>query len=575
MPNPGQARGLAGWKWTFWLLGQVKTSMKATRTLFGIPAVTLALAMQVQAQSFLTKGLVAYYPLKGNANDASGNGHNGVPVNTFATTNQFGQASSALGFAGNGLVSIPYSTSLATTNFSVSLVLNAKAGFDTFCLLRSGGASSDFYHGYEIGPVDFQANFGFWDFDGTPSYGPGKCVTPIGNWKQNTWYYLTFTQSETNAHLFVNGVLVASATNTTPYVPAQSTPFYIGSNQGGNSFFTGIICDVRFYNRGLSAAEVQQSPFYIGSNQGGNSFFTGIICDVRFYNRGLSATEVQQLYTYESGPRVNLMKAIKPSFSNLMLNTNYQLQVSADGSTWYDQGMPFSATSTEMDYPSFYDVDDWNQLLFKLQVPAQPTNQLFLTNGLVAYYPFNGNANDTSGNGNNGTNSGVTFGTDRCNYPNSAGYFSGSSWIVVPYNTNLFQQTLSISFWLRFNDLPTALSAYEVAMQGGGGYESWHGFGFSTFNYYSEIGGPPMFGYWDVNGSGWSAQIGQPIASWVTNRWYQLVLVRTTTNAQLFIDNNLASAASGIKPIAVSTTSPLVIGAQIVRGSFSNGFRGA
>jgi hypothetical protein len=26
-----------------------------------------------------------------------------------------------------------------------------------------------------------------------------------------------------------------------------------------------------------------------------------------------------------------------------------------------------------------------------------------LTSGLVAYYPFNGNANDASGNGNNGT----------------------------------------------------------------------------------------------------------------------------------------------------------------------------
>jgi hypothetical protein len=27
-----------------------------------------------------------------------------------------------------------------------------------------------------------------------------------------------------------------------------------------------------------------------------------------------------------------------------------------------------------------------------------------VTNGLVAYYPLNGNANDSSGNGNNGTN---------------------------------------------------------------------------------------------------------------------------------------------------------------------------
>ena len=36
-----------------------------------------------------------------------------------------------------------------------------------------------------------------------------------------------------------------------------------------------------------------------------------------------------------------------------------------------------------------------------------------LNNGLVAYYPFNGNANDASGNGNNGTVNGATLTTDR------------------------------------------------------------------------------------------------------------------------------------------------------------------
>ena len=37
-------------------------------------------------------------------------------------------------------------------------------------------------------------------------------------------------------------------------------------------------------------------------------------------------------------------------------------------------------------------------LLFSLSALAQPA---FLKEGLVAYYPFNGNANDESGNGNN------------------------------------------------------------------------------------------------------------------------------------------------------------------------------
>jgi len=36
-----------------------------------------------------------------------------------------------------------------------------------------------------------------------------------------------------------------------------------------------------------------------------------------------------------------------------------------------------------------------------------------LTTGLVAYYPFNGNANDASGNGNNGTVNGATLTADN------------------------------------------------------------------------------------------------------------------------------------------------------------------
>jgi trimeric autotransporter adhesin len=46
--------------------------------------------------------------------------------------------------------------------------------------------------------------------------------------------------------------------------------------------------------------------------------------------------------------------------------------------------------------------------------------------GMIAYYPFNGNANDESGNGHNGTNYGATLTTDRFSRPNRAYYFNGS-----------------------------------------------------------------------------------------------------------------------------------------------------
>lgn len=73
------------------------------------------------------------------------------------------------------------------------------------------------------------------------------------------------------------------------------------------------------------------------------------------------------------------------------------------------------------------------------------------TNGLVAWWPFNGNANDESGNGNNGTVNGATLTTDRNGNANSAYYFSSSGCgtrIDVNVNTTSIQTGLTMSVWV-------------------------------------------------------------------------------------------------------------------------------
>ena len=58
--------------------------------------------------------------------------------------------------------------------------------------------------------------------------------------------------------------------------------------------------------------------------------------------------------------------------------------------------------------------------------------QVNLDSGLVAFYPFQGNANDESGNANNGTVIGAVLTTDRFGYDSSAYEFDGtSSYITV------------------------------------------------------------------------------------------------------------------------------------------------
>jgi parallel beta-helix repeat protein len=71
-----------------------------------------------------------------------------------------------------------------------------------------------------------------------------------------------------------------------------------------------------------------------------------------------------------------------------------------------------------------------------------------LTDGLVAYYPFNGNANDESGNGHDGTVTGATLTTDRKNTANSAYLFDGVN-DYIELGTWFNYQTFTISMWVK------------------------------------------------------------------------------------------------------------------------------
>ena len=68
---------------------------------------------------------------------------------------------------------------------------------------------------------------------------------------------------------------------------------------------------------------------------------------------------------------------------------------------------------------------------------AVTTMATSLTDGLVGYWPFDGDAKDYSGNGNHGATHGVTQTTDRHGKAYSAYHFNGSSYISVAANGQL------------------------------------------------------------------------------------------------------------------------------------------
>jgi hypothetical protein len=67
----------------------------------------------------------------------------------------------------------------------------------------------------------------------------------------------------------------------------------------------------------------------------------------------------------------------------------------------------------------------------------------------VGWWPFNGNANDESGNGNHGVVNGATLTSDRNGNANSAYNFDGNSNFIEVLNMNFKVSTkYSISLWL-------------------------------------------------------------------------------------------------------------------------------
>jgi len=77
-----------------------------------------------------------------------------------------------------------------------------------------------------------------------------------------------------------------------------------------------------------------------------------------------------------------------------------------------------------------------------------------LSKGLLAYYPFNGNFNDSSGNGNNATAmNGAFLTTDFLGRTNHAAGFDGvNDYLIVPASSKLDADSITLSFQVMVNN---------------------------------------------------------------------------------------------------------------------------
>lgn len=97
---------------------------------------------------------------------------------------------------------------------------------------------------------------------------------------------------------------------------------------------------------------------------------------------------------------------------------------------------------------------------FNLHSQSIPT--YIPSNGLVGWWPFNGNANDLSGNNNNGVISGATTTTDRFGNVNSSYLFDGiDDYISISDNNALSfgSGEFTFSLWFLCNSVPSSCTS--------------------------------------------------------------------------------------------------------------------
>jgi hypothetical protein len=156
-----------------------------------------------------------------------------------------------------------------------------------------------------------------------------------------------------------------------------------------------------------------------------------------------------------------------------------------------------------------------------------------LTNGLVAHYKFEDNANDSSGNGNNGTaNGGVTYTTGVVG--SKAASFDGvDDYINIGSIYDVDTNDLGISLWVSFD---TNASDNQFLTNGSTSMSDQNYFALTYAN-----GGTSKIRF-ASQGDTWENLYTSSTQS--TDTWYYIYIEKVGSTAKIYIDGVLSSSSS-------------------------------
>ncbi len=217
-------------------------------------------------QDVSADNLIAQWKFTGNANDASGHGHNGTLMTGYISggaspvdgatlpqlvTDRFNVANSAYNFQKGANIEIPYTADLNPKEFTITMwIKRSETNNDNYMF------SLNTYNGFKFQLqggnfmfLTFKGDNGYHDVDSNPGVIP-----------ENTWTYASVSYTNGTMKFYVNDKLVKTVAVTgVPVTLAAPVNLVIGQSlpksMGGNSYFRGALDDIRFYNRALTDAE--------------------------------------------------------------------------------------------------------------------------------------------------------------------------------------------------------------------------------------------------------------------------------------------------------------------------------
>jgi hypothetical protein len=162
-----------------------------------------------------------------------------------------------------------------------------------------------------------------------------------------------------------------------------------------------------------------------------------------------------------------------------------------------------------------------------------------INNGLIVYFPFNGNANDESGNGNNGNVNGATLISDRHGNANNAYSFDGvNDYIQIPYYRNLLpnNDAKTYSFWFKFK--PTTSS--ELFIQNGNADYSNGEFRISINS--SGLIRTHLHSYWGYGGGSKADYMASNVPDFNANIYHFLSIIVNNKIVKYYVDGVLVAS---------------------------------